>query len=233
MKFLLFFICMSLGFFHLFSKETTFLLVRHGETDWNLERRVQGHTDNPLNDKGIRQAEEVALKIFQEHSDIDVIYSSDLKRAYQTANETAKYLQLDINQSEAFREINNGLSEGLIIEEKIKLYGAAFEKLNRQYPNRKERWDYASVPCAETFNQLLNRFQGKLIEIAEEYPGKKIAIFTHSKAIKTFISEVLDTNEMLDVSNCGVYEFIYDDSADKAFRIKSPLLGGFYKQRYD
>lgn len=62
----------------LYAKEVSLLLIRHGETNWNAEKRAQGHSDIPLNEKGIEQAKATAEKLFQEHSDIIAIYSIEV-----------------------------------------------------------------------------------------------------------------------------------------------------------
>jgi broad specificity phosphatase PhoE len=91
---------------------TQLLLVRHGETDWNKEQRLQGHTDNPLNKNGQEQALRFSKRISKTYPDIQAIYASDLIRAYTTAVPTAKKLRLPIQKSAALREINWGELEG-------------------------------------------------------------------------------------------------------------------------
>jgi broad specificity phosphatase PhoE len=90
---------------------TTILLVRHGETDWNLERRVQGHTDRPLNETGRAQARALADELAAEQ--IDVIYSSDLIRAHETARIVAERKGLDVTAVAELRERDFGTWEGL------------------------------------------------------------------------------------------------------------------------
>src|SRR6266545_5850147 len=94
---------------------TTILLVRHGETDWNAERRVQGHSDTPLNETGRAQA--VALADALEGKEIDAVYSSDLLRAHETARIVAKRRGLEVTAIRDLRERNFGTWEGLTDEE--------------------------------------------------------------------------------------------------------------------
>lgn len=141
----------------LFSKEVSILLIRHGETDWNVEQKIQGHTDIPLNLKGVAQAQAVGEKLAREHADIKAIYSSDLSRAYVTAKATAEKLNLPIEVHCSLREINCGVAEGMKIADKIALYGNKFDELNEQYPNKKDRWNYSPVPGEETINALIKR----------------------------------------------------------------------------
>ena len=95
---------------------TTLLLVRHGETDWNAEGRLQGHTDRPLSDFGRRQAEQLAEELAEE--EIEAIYSSDLSRARGTAEIVGGRLGLPIELDSDLREKNWGTWEGLTAVER-------------------------------------------------------------------------------------------------------------------
>src|SRR5581483_11305534 len=99
---------------------TTLLLVRHGETDWNAERRWQGHADVPLNARGREQARALAEELAGES--IDAIYSSDLSRAQDTADIVGARLDVPVVVDPDLREIDVGPVEGLTAEE-----SAAFE----------------------------------------------------------------------------------------------------------
>jgi broad specificity phosphatase PhoE len=88
---------------------TTLLLARHGETDWNCDHRWQGHTGPPLNEKGRRQAAELAAQI----TNVDAIYSSDTERAHETAVIVAERHGLQVEADPRLREVNFGLWEGL------------------------------------------------------------------------------------------------------------------------
>src|SRR4029079_3482461 len=90
---------------------TTILLARHGETDWNVERRVQGHSDTPLNDTGRGQARALAEELAGEP--IDAVYSSDLVRAHETARLVAEQRGLDVTAIRDLREKHFGTWEGL------------------------------------------------------------------------------------------------------------------------
>lgn len=94
---------------------TTIVLVRHGETDWNLERRWQGHSDRPLNETGRAQARELAEALADEP--FDAVYSSDLMRAHETARIVAERMGLDVTAVPDLRETRFGSWEGLSDEE--------------------------------------------------------------------------------------------------------------------
>jgi broad specificity phosphatase PhoE len=95
---------------------TTLLLVRHGETDWNADGRLQGHTDRPLSDYGRRQAQQLAGEL--EAEELDAIYSSDLTRARETAEIVGARLGLPVELDPDLREKDWGNWEGLTIVER-------------------------------------------------------------------------------------------------------------------
>ncbi|HVX00878.1 MAG TPA: histidine phosphatase family protein [Candidatus Babeliaceae bacterium] len=76
------------------NKPTRFLFIRHGQTDWNANRRWQGHIDTSLNETGRQQAEQLAELLFEQEKDLDAIYTSDLQRAYVTAEIIGKRLHI-------------------------------------------------------------------------------------------------------------------------------------------
>src|SRR2546421_2092518 len=90
---------------------TTLLLVRHGETDWNADGRLQGHTDRPLSDFGRRQARQLAEELANES--LEAIYASDLARARETAEIVGKRLGLPVVLEPELREKDWGTGEGL------------------------------------------------------------------------------------------------------------------------
>lgn len=126
---------------------TTLLLVRHGETDWNAARRIQGSTDIPLNDTGRAQARETAAILAERFSGLrPLVVSSDLSRARETAEIIADALGVDLAHAyPELRERAYGVAEGLSIEEYHERFGA---------------WDRENVPQAETSPQLRRRAVG-------------------------------------------------------------------------
>lgn len=192
-----------------FSHETCLLLIRHGQTDWNIEDRIQGLTNNPLNKKGMTQAEDLAEKIASTYSDITAIYSSDLDRALVTAQITGNSLHLPVKKREQLRERNNGAAEGLTAEEEQVLYGTSEEMLNQLYPDYHQRWDHTSIPGAESYNELLKRVKNELIDIATKHLGEQVAVFAHGEILGIFVSDLLGKEKLLHLPNCSVVKILY------------------------
>lgn len=188
MRFLFFVFCLP---FLLFA-ETHFLLIRHGETEWNVQDRLQGHADIPLNETGLEQARSLCQRITDLYPGIEVIYSSDLQRASATAQPLAQALGLPIHLSPSLREYHWGELDGFFVKEKNRLYSALEKDLEDRYPSRSERWNHTIYPGAETFRALCDRLLSQLVEIGEKYPDKEVAVFTHGRSIRTLISEILD-----------------------------------------
>lgn len=187
--------------------ETTILLVRHGQTDWNMEQRVQGHSDIPLNETGVLQAKTTAAFLVEHHRDISAIYSSDLKRASATAEETAKLLSLKVQQREKLREINTGEAEGMKISEKVKKYKDAWKKIKENFPNQRDAWKQTAIAGEESIDALYRRIEAELIFLGSKHRGKKIAVFSHGKAIRAFIAHITDKNiDDIELSNAQIIE---------------------------
>ena len=143
-------------------------VVRHGETIWNLEHRVQGITDIPLTEEGIKSAEE--LKELVKSLDIDVVISSPLKRA----RETAKILvdsKLPINTDDRIKERDWGMNEGTLIDE-VDGWDCWDVILNTKVQN---------IECIQDFMYRVSSF---IEEIKERYKDKNVLVVTHSAVIR-------------------------------------------------
>ncbi len=149
---------------------TTIYLVRHGETAWNAERRMQGQTDIPLNEKGMQQADACGAAL--NPADYNIIISSHLKRAKQTAEIINTYLQLPFEQMEEFAERSFGDGEGLTMDERLALYP------DHQFPNQEELEDFS------------NRIMGGMEKVAATYPGKQVLLVAHGAVINRILSIV-------------------------------------------
>jgi 2,3-bisphosphoglycerate-dependent phosphoglycerate mutase len=151
---------------------TRILAIRHGETDWNTEARIQGHTDIALNTTGVWQAQRLAQALADEP--IDCIYSSDLQRAQRTAQALAH-----ITDSPRKLLLHRGLRERSFGT----LEGLTFEQIATQSPQAAQRWkardpDF-SPPQGETLLEFSQRVANTVHALASQHLGEHIALVAH------------------------------------------------------
>ncbi len=159
---------------------TQIFLVRHGETFWNLEARIQGHLDSPLTQTGIAQAEAVANRLKSQH--FTALYSSDLGRAYETALRISEKNGLPILAKPCLRERNLGIFQGELKQ-----------ALKTKYPKEFSRYkdsDYA-IEKGESIKQLSERTINCLEAIAQKHIGERILVVTHNGVIVSFFKYVV------------------------------------------
>jgi len=144
-------------------------IVRHGETDWNVEKRTQGHINTPLNKKGREQAESIGNALKNEN--IDLIISSDLARAKETAEIISKITKAELVIDERLRERGFGKAEGLSREEMLKKYSDVYD-----YETR--------TPGGESFKDLEKRAWDSFKEHAKNHGHKNIIIVSHGGTIR-------------------------------------------------
>lgn len=159
------------------------LLIRHGETDWNVAKRIQGSTDIPLNAAGRAQAEALADALSCSLRPVCAVYTSPLSRAAATAAVLADKLGIPCRTQEELREIGFGLWEGLTWEEVKERFP---EEFSLWYGDRR----YGRPPEGESYQDLLNRFVPALQKIIRETPPTDgdIIIVTHSACIMSLLS---------------------------------------------
>ena len=168
---------------------TTILLARHGETDWNVERRVQGHSDTPLNDTGRGQARALAEELAGEP--IDAVYSSDLMRAHETARIVAAPRGLEVTAIRDLRERNFGTWEGLTDQE-----------IYVRHPQARDR-SWQEWGDAETRDEMADRVLGALHRIADTHPGQRVLVVSHGGPLRAVLRHcAIDDVERID--NCHV-----------------------------
>jgi probable phosphoglycerate mutase len=151
-------------------EKTEICLIRHGETAWNAELRIQGHRDLPLNETGFLQAEALARRLAERH--FDAIHSSDLTRARQTAAPLARACGLPIQLEAALRERNFGCWEGMTREEILAADPVMAKVLATRCPDD-------VPPGGESLRQHLDRSLSCLSRLAHCYAGQSIAVVTH------------------------------------------------------
>ncbi|MEE8399497.1 MAG: histidine phosphatase family protein [Desulfobacterales bacterium] len=164
--------------------DTTILfVVRHGETEWNLVGKQQGHLDSPLTGVGIRQAHALAEGLATKG--IEVIYSSDLGRAMQTAEVIAARLQLPVTSDRRLRERHLGLMQGMTMVD--------FRDRNPDAFARFESGDDAYLlPGGESTRQIYERCVACCIELAAQHPGGKMLVVTHGGALSSLMRYALN-----------------------------------------
>jgi 2,3-bisphosphoglycerate-dependent phosphoglycerate mutase len=156
---------------------TTLLLVRHGETDWNADGRLQGHTDRPLSEFGRRQASRLAEELGDEQ--LEAIYASDLSRARETAEIVGERLGLAVVLDPDLREKDWGTWEGL----------TAVERDQVEF-------------MGESTQAHRDRILGALRRIAERHPGGRVLVVTHGGSMRRVQTEALGMALPV-VENCG------------------------------
>ncbi|MFV9510258.1 histidine phosphatase family protein [Tepidibacillus sp. LV47] len=187
--------------------KTKIFLVRHGQTDWNIERKYQGQKDIPLNKTGKAQASILADRFIREFV-ISAVYSSDLKRAKETAEEIAKRFQLKVQIHYGLRERNFGLLEGRKIDEIIKQYPGV-------HMGNIETFGSFDI---EPFHLLKNRVYLAVKEIVKRHVGENIALVSHGAAINAFLHEVSKGEVgpgITKLTNTGISKIIYDHEKDQ------------------
>ena len=150
---------------------THFVVVRHGETQWNIESRIQGHGDSALTERGLAQAEAIARRLSAEA--FDALVSSDLGRAMQTAQRIAVATNREVIADARFRERNFGSAEGITYAELHQRYPHAFGRhLQDQDPD-------FQVPEAETRRGFYARIAAAFEALAAERPGERVLLVCH------------------------------------------------------
>ncbi len=161
---------------------TEIYLIRHGETEWNALGIFQGQKDPQLNDVGRNQARILANRLASVK--FAAIYSSDLKRAHETATTVATLHHLPVIADKRIRERSFGIFEGYSKSELIEKYPDTFQALL-------EGKEGVVVPGGETEPEIMNRTVDFFMEIAHRHPAERILVISHGGVIKRFTKYVL------------------------------------------
>jgi broad specificity phosphatase PhoE len=182
---------------------TELYLVRHGETDWNRQRRIQGLTDIPLNDTGREQARRTGALLARRRW--HAVYSSPLSRASETAAIIADELGLPRPQAlAAVVERNYGEAEGL-----------DFAGLDARFPGE--------VPGRETREAVAARVVPALVELAERHRDEKLVIVSHGGAIRSVLGEVDPGVDHGMITNGSIHSFRYEDGSLRLVAFDDPI----------
>jgi 2,3-bisphosphoglycerate-dependent phosphoglycerate mutase len=191
---------------------TQFCLVRHGETDWNVERRLQGHTDISLNERGLKQAHQMATALQAIELQFDVLYTSDLKRAAQTAQAIEKVFGVSAITHEALRERNLGALQGLTTKE-------APDIEPELWNTHLSRSLHEDLRGGESIVQFANRIKDALEQIRSEHAGKTILLVSHGGALDMMYriasNQALDAEKVVSVPNASLSWISHDGQSWK------------------
>jgi broad specificity phosphatase PhoE len=159
---------------------TTILIARHGQSDWNHEKRWQGHADRPLTERGREQAQALADRLA--HIDLDAVYSSDLERARDTAAVVAESQGLELRQLPDLREVDVGSWSGLTRDEAEERFPEGFARWRDGYPGWKD---------GETYEAMTDRVLRAVDEIAAEHEGGRVLVVSHGGPIRAMHAAAL------------------------------------------
>ena len=153
----------------------TLYIIRHGETEWNTKRLLQGHLDSPLTEAGVAQVSARAAELKDVH--FDAIFSSDLPRAMRSAEIIKLDRDILVQASELLRERNHGSFGGMHLDEyKNNLKEKMLEK---ERLSSEKQWSFKIANDVESDGEVASRLLVQLREIALAYPRKNVAVVTH------------------------------------------------------
>ena len=160
-----------------------FILVRHGQTEWNRVERFRGRADVPLNETGLAQAEATGWRVAAEWSPA-AVYSSPLSRAVKTAEAIAKHFSLPVQVHPGLADIDYGEWQGLTPEE-----------ARQRWPEQVEHWynypEKAHIPGGETLTDLRTRAMQTVNELTDRHAGKTVVLVGHTVINRIILLGVL------------------------------------------
>lgn len=184
---------------------TELYLVRHGETEWNAARRIQGRTDIPLNDTGRAQARQAAELLARRRW--QGVYTSPLGRAHETARIIADRLGLEgVTDIDALVERDYGEAEGM-----------GFDEIEALYP------EGVRAPGQETREEVAARVVPTLLELAERHPGERLVIVSHGGAIRSVLQTAEPGTRHPRITNASVHSFRVEDGALRLIAFDDPI----------
>lgn len=191
---------------------TRFCLVRHGETDWNAERRLQGHTDIDLNARGFAQAEQMARAIKRINLAFDVLFTSDLQRAAKTAKAIEQLFSTSAITNAGLRERHLGALQGLTTDEAPQLE----PDLWRSHLSRNVTEELRG---GESIQQFADRINTALEKIRKQYLGKTVLLVSHGGALDMMYriasNQPLDAEKAVAVPNASLNWISHDGQSWK------------------
>lgn len=168
---------------------TTLYLIRHGETDWNLQGRWQGHVDVPLNDVGRKQAQLLGERLRSESIRFDFLYSSDLVRAYQTAWTVSEAIGVPVELLPPLREIDLGAWGGMTRDDIKEHYPVEFALL--------EQGQDVPRGGGETLAALSKRVVEVTEAIIAQHPGETLGFITHGGPVRMLLAHAAGERDII------------------------------------
>ena len=187
-------------------KETEIILIRHGETEWNSQQRMQGHSNSDLSSVG--QAQIQALGQWTKNVPFDLIYSSDSLRAKQTAEAITQFSGHELQFDQRLREKNLGVFEGLTSEEARERHPEVF----RLFKTAGSKY---VIDEGESTQQLQDRALEIVNEIRIKHPEERVLLVTHGGFIRVVMKHSLglslETPTRFLIRNTGVFRLVWED----------------------
>jgi len=187
-------------------KKTEIILIRHGETEWNSQKRMQGHSNSDLSSVG--QAQIQALGQWMKNVPFDLIYSSDSLRAKQTAEAITQFSGHELQFDQRLREKNLGVFEGLTSEEAMERHPEVF----RLFKTAGSKY---VIDEGESTQQLQDRALEIVNEIRIKHPEERVLLVTHGGFIRVVMKHSLglslETPTRFLIRNTGVFRLVWED----------------------
>jgi len=185
---------------------TRLLVLRHGQTAWNVDQRIQGQLDIPLNEHGLWQAEQLALALAGE--ELHAVYSSDLQRAVATAAPLARGAGLALQTDRALRERAFGDFEGV-----------SFREIEQRWPEAASRWRRREPDFAPGGGETLRQFYARSVQaatqLAARHPGQTVALVAHGGVLDCLYRAAsrieLDAPRTWQLGNAAINRLLYSE----------------------
>lgn len=201
--------------------KTTIIMIRHGQSVANAENRFAGHSNFDLSELGRKQAE-LGADYYKDKFRPDVIVSSDLLRAHNTALPFAEAYGMPINDTEGLRELYAGEWEGLTIDEISLHYADDFDKW---------KYDFSNARCTggESTQELYKRIVREILSLARRYEGKVVLAATHAtpiRAVEAYANgyPAHEIHRVEFVKNASLNIFEYDSDTDRLSAVRTNIV---------
>ncbi len=195
--------------------QTRICFVRHGETNWNVEKRMQGHTDIPLNAHGLTQAKRLAAAFQQLGHQFDSVYASDLQRALHTAHEIANPFNLTVQTLSDLRERHVGRLQGLLLADAPKVEPDLWQR----HLARELDFDLGGGESIVQFHARMSRV---LDYFLKTHPGEQVLAVSHGGALdmiyRIVTQQALDAERVAVVPNTSLNWIEHDGSGWRILR---------------